>query len=125
MVTNIDHIVLTVADIEATVQFYCGVLGMEKECFGENRIALKFGKQKINLHQKGNENIPNAKYATCGSTDICFIVDRALSEIEKELTLKKINIEEGIVKRTGANGVIHSIYVRDPDGNLIELSAYM
>ncbi len=116
---------MTVADIEATVQFYCGVLGMEKECFGENRIALKFGKQKINLHQKGNEIIPNAKYATCGSADICFIVDVALGEVVKVLVKNRINIEEGIIQRTGANGVIHSIYVRDPDGNLIELSSYM
>lgn len=124
-IKNIDHIVLTVADIQATVDFYCTILGMQKEIFGQGRVALKFGNQKINLHQKGQEFEPKANSATCGSADICFITETNLMEVIQELNNKKIEIIEGIVERTGANGKIHSIYMRDPDKNLIELSNYI
>lgn len=124
-IKTIDHIVLTVADISATVTFYCDILGMQKEVFGQGRIALKFGSQKINLHQKGQEFEPKASKPTCGSADICFIVETNLTEIITELEAKNCKIIEGIVERTGANGKIQSVYLRDPDNNLIELSNYI
>lgn len=121
----IDHIVLTVADISTTVNFYCDILGMQKEIFGQGRIALKFGSQKINLHQKGNEFEPKAHKPTSGSADLCFIVETSLTEIINELEAKNCEIIEGVVERTGANGKIQSVYLRDPDNNLIELSNYI
>ncbi|HFK5585875.1 TPA: VOC family protein [Elizabethkingia anophelis] len=124
-ITSIDHIVLTVADIEKTVQFYTEVLGFELVTFGDNRKALRFGNQKINLHQKGHEFEPKALYATPGSADICFITETNVEDILKELRAKNIQITEGIVERTGALGKIRSVYLRDPDSNLIELSNYL
>jgi catechol 2,3-dioxygenase-like lactoylglutathione lyase family enzyme len=124
-IKTIDHIVLTVADISATVNFYCDILGMQKEHFGQGRIALKFGNQKINLHQKGQEFEPKADKPTCGSADLCFIVETKLTEIATELEVKNCKIIDSIVERTGANGKIQSIYLRDPDNNLIELSNYI
>ncbi|HFK5505990.1 VOC family protein [Elizabethkingia anophelis] len=123
-ITSIDHIVLTVADIEKTVQFYTEVLGFELVTFGDNRKALRFGNQKINLHQKGHEFEPKALYPTSGSADICFITETNVEDILKELRAKNIQITEGIVERTGALGKIRSVYLRDPDSNLIELSNY-
>ncbi|KUY15754.1 glyoxalase [Elizabethkingia miricola] len=124
-ITSIDHIVLTVADIEKTVQFYTEVLGFELITFGNNRKALRFGNQKINLHQKGREFEPKALFPTSGSADICFITETDLEDVLKELQAKNIQITEGIVERTGALGKIRSVYLRDPDSNLIELSNYL
>lgn len=135
-VKMIDHIVLTVKDIEKSVEFYTSILGMEKEIFKGNRIALKFGHharpdgskslhgQKINLHQLGNEFEPKAKNVKEGSADLCFIVDTKIEEVKEFLESKGIEIIEGIVPRTGAIGAIKSLYIRDPDMNLIELSNY-
>lgn len=124
-IKNIDHLVLTVADIEKTVDFYTSILGFEVVVFGENRKALTFGNQKINLHQKGKEFEPKAEYPTCGSADLCFISETDIHEVLQELKKKNIDIIEGIVERTGALGKIQSVYFRDPDKNLIEISNYM
>ncbi|KUY31429.1 VOC family protein [Elizabethkingia ursingii] len=124
-ITSIDHIVLTVADIEKTVQFYTEVLGFELVTFGDNRKALRFGNQKINLHQKGHEFEPKALHPKSGSADICFITETNVEDILKELQSNNIQIIEGIVERTGALGKIRSVYLRDPDSNLIELSNYL
>ncbi|OVE56698.1 VOC family protein [Chryseobacterium mucoviscidosis] len=123
-IKNIDHLVLTVADIEKTVDFYTSILGFEVLVFGENRKALTFGNQKINLHQKGKEFEPKAEYPTCGSADLCFISETDIHEVLQELKEKNIEIIEGIVERTGALGKIQSVYFRDPDLNLIEISNY-
>jgi len=120
-VLRLDHLVLTVVSIERTCQFYQGILGMERQTFGEGRIALKFGTQKINLHEVGKEFEPKAERAIAGSADLCFIVD-SLAEAEDRVRKAGIEILQGPVDRTGANGPITSIYLRDPDGNLIELS---
>ncbi len=124
-IKNIDHIVLTVSDIEATIQFYSGVLGFEVVTFQNNRKALTFGNQKINLHQKGQEFDPKADKPTCGSADLCFISITDLEDVLKELKEKGIEIIEGIVDRTGAIGKLKSVYIRDPDKNLIEISNYI
>lgn len=123
-IKNIDHLVLTVADIEKTVDFYTSILGFEVVTFGENRKALTFGNQKINLHQKGKEFEPKAEHPTCGSADLCFISETHIYEVLQELKEKNIEIIEGIVERTGALGKIQSVYFRDPDLNLIEISNY-
>lgn len=122
-VNRLDHFVLTVKDIKKTVEFY-EILGMKKEVFKETRIALKFGNQKINLHQLGNEFEPKAYNVKEGSADLCFIIEEDLNSVIQYLKSKGIEIEEGIVERTGAIGNIKSIYLRDPDRNLIELSNY-
>ncbi len=122
-ISRLDHLVLTVKDIDKTVEFY-EKLGMKKEIFKETRVALKFGNQKINLHKLGNEFEPKAHNVKEGSADLCFIVDTNLEEVKKYLNSVNIEIEEGIVERTGAVGNIKSIYIRDPDMNLIELSNY-
>ncbi|MFY7845433.1 VOC family protein [Chryseobacterium gambrini] len=123
-IKNIDHLVLTVADIEKTVDFYTSILSFEVVTFGENRKALTFGNQKINLHQKGKEFEPKAEHPTCGSADLCFISETDIHEVLQELKEKNIEIIEGIVERTGALGKIQSVYFRDPDLNLIEISNY-
>ncbi len=123
-ISHLDHLVLTVKDIDKTVEFYTKVLGMEKEIFKGTRVALKFANQKINLHKIGNEFEPNAFNAKDGSADLCFIIDMPLLVAKKYIESLNIVIEEGIVSRTGANGEIDSIYLRDPDLNLIELSNY-
>ncbi|MCS3528722.1 VOC family protein [Chryseobacterium sp. JUb7] len=123
-IKNIDHIVLTVADIEKTITFYTQILGFEVVNFGDNRKALTFGNQKINLHQKGNEFEPKAEYPTSGSADLCFISNTDIHDVLEELKQKNIEIIEGIVDRTGALGKIKSVYFRDPDLNLIEVSTY-
>lgn len=123
-IKNIDHIVLTVADIEKTITFYTQILGFEVVNFGDNRKALTFGNQKINLHQKGNEFEPKAEYPTSGSADLCFISSTDIHDVLEELKQKNIEIIEGIVDRTGALGKIKSVYFRDPDLNLIEVSTY-
>ncbi len=121
-VTRIDHLVLTVADIERTVEFYRAVLGMEKIEFGEGRIALAFGTQKINLHQSGREFEPRAGRVQPGSADLCFIVDTPVAEAVREIERLGIEVIEGPVRRSGARGGLLSVYFRDPDDNLIEVS---
>lgn len=121
-IESIDHIVFTVSDISRTCRFYTQILGMEEVTFLNSRKALIFGNQKINLHLKGHEFDPKAKRPTPGSADICFIVETSLREVINRMTKYGIPIEEGPVDRTGAQGALTSIYIRDPDGNLIELS---
>jgi len=123
-VSRLDHLVLTVASIEATVDFYTRVLNMEAVTFGAGRTALLFGNSKINLHEAGREFEPRALHPTPGSADICLIVDDDIADVIAGLTAAGIAIEEGPVPRTGATGPIVSCYLRDPDRNLIELSNY-
>ncbi len=126
IINRLDHLVLTVKDIAATCRFYETVLGMEVITFGDQRKALRFGHQKINLHEKGREIAPKALVPTMGSADLCFIADTSVEEILTELKTLKVDIlEGGIVDRTGATGKIRSIYFRDPDGNLLEVSNYI
>jgi catechol 2,3-dioxygenase-like lactoylglutathione lyase family enzyme len=121
-IKSIDHIVLTVSDITQTCRFYTQILGMEEITFLNDRKALKFGSQKINLHIKGYEYDPKAKQPTPGSADICLIVETSLHEVINRLRKFGIQIEDGPLERTGAQGALISIYIRDPDGNLLELS---
>lgn len=121
-IESIDHIVLTVKDIEITCAFYTKVLGMKVSTFGSGRKALSFGVQKINLHQYGKEFEPKAKYPTPGSTDLCFVTRTPVAQVLDRLRVNKIEVLEGPVHRTGATGPVISVYFRDPDGNLIEIS---
>lgn len=121
-ISHLDHLVLTVADIENTYNFYQTVLGFEVITFKGDRKALKFGHQKINLHQLGNEFEPKALHPTSGSADLCFISETPISEVVTHLNQLNIQIEEGPVERTGAMHPILSVYIRDPDQNLIEIS---
>ncbi len=121
-IDHLDHLVLTVADLDVTVDFYTRVLGMQEVTFGEGRKALGFGMQKINLHQAGKEFEPKAERPTPGSADLCFIVATPLEEVIAHLETQGVAILEGPVRRTGATQPIRSVYVRDPDYNLIELS---
>ncbi len=121
-ISHLDHLVLTVADLEATIDFYTRVLGMQAVTFGEGRKALAFGNQKINLHQAGREFEPKAERPTPGSADLCFIVVTPLADVIAHLQAQQVAIVEGPVQRTGATGPIRSVYLRDPDQNLIELS---
>ncbi|MEU0276995.1 VOC family protein [Streptomyces sp. NPDC006195] len=123
-VERLDHLVLTVADIEATVVFYTRVLGMEPVVFGGGRRALAFGQSKINLHRAGHEFEPKAARPSPGSADLCFVVADPLERVIAELAAQGVPVEEGPVERTGALGPFVSVYVRDPDGNLVELSHY-
>ncbi|MFJ1911839.1 VOC family protein [Streptomyces sp. NPDC088147] len=123
-VERLDHLVLTVADIEATVDFYTRFLGMEPVVFGDGRRALAFGQSKINLHRAGHEFEPKAARPTPGSADLCFVVADPLERVIAELAAQGVPVEEGPVERTGALGPFVSVYVRDPDGNLVELSHY-
>jgi catechol 2,3-dioxygenase-like lactoylglutathione lyase family enzyme len=127
MIDHVDHIVLTTRDLEACVRFYTEVLGMKLEKFRtptEERLALKFGRQKINLHVWGSEFTPRAHVAVPGSLDLCFIASVPLDEVMATLKSRNIPIHEGPVKKTGAMGPIRSVYVRDPDLNLVEISVY-
>jgi catechol 2,3-dioxygenase-like lactoylglutathione lyase family enzyme len=121
-IDHLDHLVLTVKDIAATCEFYANVLGMEMVTFGEGRKALAFGTQKINLHESGKEFEPKAQHPTPGSADLCFITETPLKEVIEHLHLHHVEMIEGPVKRTGAVGQILSVYFRDPDMNLIEVS---
>jgi len=123
-VKRIDHLVLTVKNIDATIDFYTSVMGMEKIVFGEGRTALSFGDQKINLHQLDNEFEPKARSVESGSADLCFIISQPISQAIEHLAACNIQVIEGPVNRTGAIGEIVSAYFRDPDGNLIEVSNY-
>jgi catechol 2,3-dioxygenase-like lactoylglutathione lyase family enzyme len=122
MIVGLDHLVLTVRDLDATVRFYRDGLGMRLEIFGEGRNALHFGSQKINLHVAGREFEPKAMRPTPGSADLCLLTERPLAEIGDRLAALGHPVLEGPVGRTGAQGPIVSIYVRDPDGNLIEIA---
>ncbi|EIC85722.1 VOC family protein [Serratia sp. M24T3] len=121
-IDNLDHLVLTVADIDTSIEFYQQVLGFEVVTFKGDRKALAFGQQKINLHQLGKEFEPKAKAPTPGSADLCFISSTPLAEVINEINALGVIIEEGPVERTGARGAILSVYIRDPDCNLIEIS---
>jgi len=123
-IDRLDHLVLTVRDVDATCSFYVRVLGMQIVTFGEARKALAFGRQKINLHQAGREFEPKAALPTPGSADLCLITDVPLDEVIAHLTACGVAVVEGPVMRTGATGPIRSVYFRDPDGNLIEVSNY-
>lgn len=123
-IDRLDHLVLTVRDMDATCRFYEQVLGMETVTFGGGRKALAFGRQKINLHQAGRELEPRSIHPTPGSGDLCFITEAAMDDVVAHLGALDIAIEEGPAPRTGATGPINSVYCRDPDGNLIEISNY-
>ncbi|HEY8249779.1 MAG TPA: VOC family protein [Burkholderiales bacterium] len=127
MIDHIDHIVLTTRDKDACIRFYGQVLGMELVRFKtptEERLALKFGEQKINLHEWGREFTPRAHVAVPGSLDLCFIASISLEKVIENLEKSSIRIIEGPVAKTGARGPIRSVYVRDPDLNLVEISVY-
>jgi catechol 2,3-dioxygenase-like lactoylglutathione lyase family enzyme len=124
-IKSLDHLVLTVKDIAKTVEFYTTILGMQKEIFKQNRVALKFGSQKINLHQLGAEFEPKAYNVKEGSADLCFITQTSVTDFKAHIENLGLKVIEGPVKRTGAMGEINSIYVRDPDGNLIEIANYV
>lgn len=125
MIERLDHLVLTVADIARTVDFYQRVLGMHHETFGQGRSALLFGRQKLNLHQHGREFEPKAKAPTPGAIDLCLITQWSLERVIEHLAEQGVPVEEGPVMRTGATGPIESVYFRDPDDNLIEVSRYL
>ncbi len=124
-IDRLDHLVLTVADIEGACAFYRDVLGMSVETFGAGRTALKFGRQKFNLHQAGREFLPRADRPTPGSADLCLIAATPLTEVIAHLDKMVVAIEEGPIARTGATGPILSVYFRDPDRNLIEVSNHV
>jgi catechol 2,3-dioxygenase-like lactoylglutathione lyase family enzyme len=124
-IDRIDHIVLTVADIDATVRFYTRTLGFGVVTFGEGRQALTFGGQKFNLHRSGKEFEPKADVPTPGAIDLCLVASTPLAQVIDELAEAGVPIEEGPVDRTGATGSIRSVYIRDPDRNLIEISNYV
>jgi catechol 2,3-dioxygenase-like lactoylglutathione lyase family enzyme len=122
MIDHLDHLVLTTADEAACIRFYVEAMGMSLESFGAGRKAFRFGNQKINLHLKGHEFEPKAQLPTPGSLDLCFIASVPLEAVIARLKDKGVPVVEGPVMRTGATSRIRSVYVRDPDRNLIEIS---
>ena len=124
-IDSLDHLVLTVADIDTSIAFYTEALGMEVVTFAGGRKALSFGSQKINLHQRGKEFEPKAWAPSPGSADLCFLTSVPLTQVADHLVACGVNVIEGPVQRTGATGAILSVYVRDPDMNLIEISNRM
>jgi catechol 2,3-dioxygenase-like lactoylglutathione lyase family enzyme len=122
MIKSLDHLVLTTRDAAKCIDFYTRVLGMKLETFGQGRKALRFGEQKINLHDKSTVTDGYAAHPTPGSLDICFLADRPLDEVIAKQRDAKIPIELGPVARTGARFALRSVYIRDPDQNLIEIS---
>jgi len=124
-INRLDHLVLTVRDLDATCAFYQEVLGMEAITFGEGRRALTFGNQKINLHHYGNEFEPKSDQPTPGSADLCFILEASLDVAIDHLKSCNVPLIEGPVAKSGATGPIQSLYFRDPDQNLIEISVYV
>lgn len=122
MISHLDHLVLTTIDLDACKDFYVRVLGMHLETFGEGRTAFRFGDQKINVHVRGHEFEPKAHLPVPGSLDLCFISQVPIEAVIGQLRTQRWPIIEGPVQRTGATGPILSIYVRDPDLNLIEIS---
>jgi catechol 2,3-dioxygenase-like lactoylglutathione lyase family enzyme len=123
-IDRIDHIVLTAFDVQRTLDFYTRVLGMEPVTFAGGRRGLAFGRQKINLHQAGREFEPKALKPAPGALDLCFITETPLDEVIEELKAQGVAIAEGPVPKTGALGPMMSVYFRDPDGNLLEVSNY-
>ncbi len=123
-ITGLDHLVLTVTDLDQTAGFYQRVLGMHPVTFGAGRRALEFGTSKINLHQAGQEITPHAARPTRGSADLCLITTTPPAAVLAHLDAEHVPVEDGPVPRTGARGPITSIYIRDPDGNLIEIASY-
>lgn len=123
-ISRVDHFVLTVASVEATCEFYERVLGMKAITFGEGRRALTFGVNKINLHQAGAEFEPKARMPGTGTGDFCLISEEPLEDVMRHLEREGISIEVGPVPKSGAIGPIRSVYIRDPDGNLVEISEY-
>jgi catechol 2,3-dioxygenase-like lactoylglutathione lyase family enzyme len=121
-VASLDHLVLTVRDLERTCDFYARVMGMEVRRFGDGRLALHFGEQKINLHLAGAEFEPKAETPVPGSADLCFLLEGGVDAASAHLKEEGVDIIEGPVERTGAAGTIRSVYFRDFDGNLIEVS---
>jgi catechol 2,3-dioxygenase-like lactoylglutathione lyase family enzyme len=121
----LDHLVLTVADIDVTCAFYERVLGMRTITFGEGRKALAFGVQKLNLHQRGHEFEPKADKPTPGAIDVCFVTRMPVAEVVAHLQRCNVAVLDGPVQRTGAQGPMLSVYFRDPDRNLIEVSNYL
>ena len=121
-VDRLDHLVLTVRDLDMTCRFYTDILGMDVVEFGEGRKALVFGNQKINLHEQGQEFDPHASRPTPGSADLCFLTSMPLASVFEDLQQKGVKILDGPVRRTGATGPILSLYIHDPDGNLIEVA---
>lgn len=124
LIDRIDHLVLTVFDLERTIDFYARVLGMEPVSFAEGRRGLAFGRQKLNLHQAGREFEPKALKPGPGAIDLCFISETPLAQVMEELKRHGVAIIAGPVPKTGALGPMMSVYFRDPDGNLIEVSNY-
>jgi catechol 2,3-dioxygenase-like lactoylglutathione lyase family enzyme len=122
-ISRLDHLVLTVRNFEKTVSFYVSVLGMKKEVMNNGRVALKYGSQKINLHEFGKEFEPKADKPVPGSADLCFITRTPLDDAMAHVKRCGVEIIEGPVERTGANGPIRSFYFRDPDHNLIEVAS--
>ncbi|PYB87206.1 VOC family protein [Pseudomonas fulva] len=122
MINHLDHLVLTTIDVEACKDFYTRVMGMNLEIFGAGRLALRFGEQKINIHVRGHEFEPKAHLPVSGALDLCFIASISLEKVVAHLEAQQWPIIEGPVQRTGATGPIRSVYVRDPDLNLIEIS---
>ena len=123
-IDRIDHIVLTAHDVDRTLEFYSRVLGMEPVTFAGGRRGLAFGRQKINLHQAGREFEPKALTPTPGSLDLCFITETPLEQVVAQLKAEGVAVAQGPVEKTGALGAMMSVYFRDPDGNLIEVSNY-
>ena len=123
-IDRLDHLVLTVKNIKATCAFYTTVLGMKEKAFGKGRKALTFGNQKINLHASDKPFEPKALLPTPGSADLCFITTLSISEVTEHVRSCGVEIIEGPIQRTGAVGTVTSLYFRDPDGNLIEVSKY-
>ena len=123
-IDRIDHVVMTVQDIDVTCDFYARVLGMRVVTFAGGRKALAFGRQKINLHLAGREFEPKAAHPTPGSVDLCLIATGTLADVQAHLRACGVPIIEGPVAKTGAVGPIRSVYFRDPDANLIEVSTY-
>ncbi len=126
----VDHIVMTVTDMSKTIDFYCSVLGTTLVEFvpptgGPARKSLHFGKQKINLHDAASPYVPHSRVPQAGSVDLCFISAQSLNDWQTHLANHDVSVEEGPVRKTGANGALMSLYIRDPDGNLIEISNYI
>lgn len=125
MINRVDHLVLTTTNLDTCLDFYQRILKMSVITFGEQRYSLQFGQQKINIHQYGKEFEPKAHLPVPGSLDLCFISDIPLLDVQKHLEQQDVKIIEGPVQRTGATGKILSLYLRDPDLNLIEISQYI